>query len=168
MKISMYTLSVESFIHGLTQLSGLLDKAVAYAESKKFDPTILANSRLAPDMLPLIRQVQIASDTSKGAAARLTGQEPPKFEDNEKTIPELKERIAKTIDYLRSVPASAFEGAEDRDIRIPLRDRTLEMKGLKYLQLWAIPNFYFHVTTTYAILRHNGVDIGKRDYLGPV
>ncbi|HEY8508648.1 MAG TPA: DUF1993 domain-containing protein [Steroidobacteraceae bacterium] len=168
MKISMYTMSVESFIHGLTQLSGLLDKAVAYAESKKFDPTVLANSRLAPDMLPLTRQVQIATDVSKGAAARLAGQEPPKFEDNEKTIPELKQRIAKTIDFLKSVPASAFEGAEDRDIRIPLRDHTLEMKGLKYLQLWAVPNFYFHVTTTYAILRHNGVDIGKRDYLGPI
>jgi hypothetical protein len=150
----------------LRNLSALLDKGLAHAEAKKFDPAVLVNARLAPDMFPLSRQVQIATDMAKAAVARLTGQEPPRYEDTEQTMEELKARIAKTIDYIESAPASAFEGSEDRDIRIPLRDRTLEMKGLQYVRQWVLPNFYFHVTTVYALLRHNGVDIGKRDFLG--
>jgi hypothetical protein len=151
----------------LANLTKLLDKGVAYAEAKKFDSTVLVNARLAPDMLPLAKQVQIACDMLKNGLARLAGQEAPKFEDNEKTMDELKARIAKTLDYVKSVPASALEGSEDRDIKIPLRDRTLEMKGLPYVRQWVLPNFYFHAAMLYALLRHNGVDIGKMDWLGP-
>jgi len=166
MKISMHTMVVDQCAHMLRNLSALLDKGVAHAEAKKFDPAVLVNSRLAPDMFPLSRQVQIATDMVKAGVARLTGQEAPRYEDTEQTMDELKARIAKTIDYIESVPASAFEGSEERDIRIPLRDRTLEMKGLQYVRQWVLPNFYFHVTTVYALLRHNGVDVGKRDFLG--
>jgi uncharacterized protein len=117
-------------------------------------------------MLPLSRQIQIACDMAKNGSSRLAGQEAPRFEDNESTLEELRSRVARTIDHLKSIPASAIDGSEDRDIKIPLRERTLEMKGLPFLRTWALPNFYFHVVTTYAILRHNGVDIGKRDFLG--
>jgi uncharacterized protein len=166
MKLSIHTLAVEQVSHTLNQVLALLDKGIAHAEAKKFDPLVLAGSRLAPDMLPLIKQVQITSDTAKFGVARLAGVEAPKFEDNEKTIDELKARIKKTIDFVQSVSASAFEGGEDRDIKIQLPNRTLEMKGLTYLRGWLLPNFFFHVSMTYAILRHNGVDIGKRDFLG--
>jgi hypothetical protein len=166
MKLSIHTLAVEQVSHTLNQVLALLDKGVAYAEAKKFDPLVLAGSRLAPDMLPLIKQIQITSDTAKFGVARLAGVEAPKFEDNEKTIDELKARIKKTIDFVQSVSASAFEGGEDRDVKIQLPNRTLEMKGLTYLRGWLLPNFFFHVSMTYAILRHNGVDIGKRDFLG--
>lgn len=168
MKISMYAMTVESFVPMLGNLSAILEKAAAYAAAKKFDPRVLVEARLAPDMFPLSRQIQIACDMAKNGVARLAGQEAPRFEDNETTLEELQARIEKTIGYVKSIPASALEGAEDRDITIPLRDRTLEMKGLPFLQKWAIPNFYFHVTTAYAILRHNGVDLGKRDFLGAV
>ncbi len=168
MKISMYSMSVEQLVPMLTNLSALLDKGLAHADAKDFDPSILANARLAPDMFPLTRQVQIACDMAKGGVARLAGQEPPRFEDDEKTIEELKARIAKTLDYIKGIPAGAFEGSEDRDIKIPLRDRALEMKGLPFLRGWVLPNFYFHVVTTYALLRHNGVEIGKREFLGNV
>jgi uncharacterized protein len=167
MKISVHAMSVETFVPMLKSLSHLLDKGIAHAEAKKFDTSVLVNARLAPDMLPLSRQIQIACDAAKGAVARLAGKDPAKFEDNEKTIDELKERVAKTIDYISGFTAADLEGGEDRDIKIPLRDRTLEMKGLPYLQTWALPNFFFHVTTTYALLRHNGVEIGKRDFLNP-
>ena len=166
MKISMYTMSVETFVPALTRLSTLLDKGLAHATAKKFDPSVLVNARLAPDMFPLSRQIQIACDVAKNGSARLAGQEAPRFEDKEATLEELRARIARTIEYLKSVAASAFDGAEDRDIKIPVRDRTLEMKGLPYLQTWALPNFYFHVVATYALLRHNGVEIGKGDFLG--
>lgn len=166
MKISMHTMVVDQCATMLANLSKILDKGVAYAETKKFDSTVLVNARLAPDMFPLARQVQIASDMVKNGVARLAGQEAPRFEDNEKTIDELKARIAKTIDYIKSVPASALEGSEDRDIKIPLRDRSIEMKGLPYLRNWILPNFYFHVSMAYALLRHNGVDLGKPDFLG--
>ncbi|MEJ1966177.1 MAG: DUF1993 domain-containing protein [Gammaproteobacteria bacterium] len=166
MKVSIHTLVVEQVSHTLGQLLVMLDKATAYAEAKKFDPAVLINARLAPDMLPFSKQIQIASDNAKFAAARLGGIEAPKFEDNEKTIDELKARVRKTIDYLKSVPAGAFEGGEDRDIKITVPGRTIEMKGLTYLQGWALPNVFFHVTTAYAILRHNGVDVGKRDFMG--
>jgi uncharacterized protein len=164
-KITMYTMSIESFLPMLGTLSTLLDKGLAHATAKKFEPSVLVNARLAPDMFPLSRQIQIACDAVKLGGARLAGQEAPRFEDNETTIEELRARVQRTIDYLKSIPASAFEGAEDRDIKIPVRERTLEMKGLAYLRSWVLPNFYFHVVMTYAILRHNGVAIGKPDFL---
>ena len=165
MKISMYAMSVQVFTPTLRSLAKILDKAVQHAAQKKFDAAVLIDARLAPDMFPLARQVQLTCDFAKNSSARLMGVEAPRFEDNEKTFEELKTRIARTLDYLGSTSASAFEGAEDRDIKIPLRDQTLEMKGLPFLQNWALPNFYFHATAAYSILRHNGVEIGKRDYL---
>ena len=166
MKVTPYTLAVEQVAHTLQQALVLLDKGIAHAEAKKFDSAVLVSSRLAPDMLPLSKQVQILSDTAKFGVSRLTGLEAPKFEDTEKTMEELKARLAKTIDYVKSAAANAFEGAEDREIQIKLPNRTLEMNGLAYLRGWLLPNFFFHVSMLYAILRHNGVDIGKRDFLG--
>jgi hypothetical protein len=168
MKISMYALSVDLFVSALGNLSAVLEKGASHATARKFDSNVLVGSRLAPDMLPLSKQVQIACDVAKNSAGRLSGQEPPRFEDNEKTIDELRTRIARTIDYLKSVPAGAFEGSEDRDIKVPAGERTLEFKGLAFLQRWAIPNVLFHTTTAYNILRHNGVEIGKRDFLGNI
>jgi len=168
MKVSVHSLAVEQVSHTLNQMLVFLDKAVAYAEAKKFDQSVLVNARLAPDMLPFVKQIQIASDNAKFGVARLAGVEAPKFEDNEKTIDELRARIRKTIDFVKSVPASAFEGAEDRDIKIVIPSRTIEMKGLAYLRGWVLPNVFFHVTAAYLILRHNGVDVGKRDFLGDV
>jgi hypothetical protein len=166
MKISVRALSIDIFTQALGSLSSILEKGLAHATAKKFDSSVLVNSRLAPDMFPLSRQVQIACDLAKNSAARLAGVEPPRFEDNEKTIEELRTRIARTIDYLQTIPASSLEGSEDRDIKVPAGERTLEFKGLGFLQRWAIPNVFFHVTTAYNILRHNGVEIGKRDFLG--
>ena len=166
MKVSIHTLAVEQVAHTLQQVLGFLDKGVAYAEAKKFDPAVLAAARLAPDMHPLSRQIQFISDTAKFGVARLAGVEAPKFEDTEKTIDELKARIKKTIDYVKSVPASAFEGGEDREVKITVPNRVIEMNGLTYLRGWLLPNFFFHVSMAYAILRHNGVDVGKRDFLG--
>lgn len=167
MKISVPAMSVDIFVKTLGNLSALLDKGQASATARKFDPAVLVNGRLAPDMLPLSKQVQIACDTAKRGCARLAGQEAPAFEDNEKTLDELKARIAKTLDYIKSIPSSAFEGAEDREIKIPAGpDTTLQFTGLEFLQSFAIPNVFFHVTTAYAILRHNGVELGKRDFLG--
>jgi hypothetical protein len=165
MNISMYSMSVEVFLPTLGTLSAILEKATKYAVEKKFDPTVLVNARLAPDMLPLSRQIQLACDLAKNGSSRLAGLEPPRFEDNESTLEELRTRIARTIDHLKSLAASAIDGSEDRDIKVPLRDRALEMQGLAFLRSWALPNFYFHVVMTYAILRHNGLDIGKRDFL---
>jgi uncharacterized protein len=169
MKINVQAVTVDMFAHSLNALSNLLEKGLAHAGTKKFDPSVLVNARLAPDMFPLSRQVQIACDLAKNSVARLAGQEPPRFEDNEKTIEELRARIARTIDYLKSVPATAFEGAEDRDIKVPAGpEKFLDFKGLAFVQRWAIPNVFFHITAAYAILRHNGVDVGKRDFLGGV
>jgi len=165
MKILMHALSVETFTHALGNLSLILEKAGANAAQRKFDPNVLLTARLAPDMLPLTRQVQIASDIAKNSVARLAGQQPPRFEDTESSIEQLRARIARTIDFLNSVPASALEGSETRDVKLPLGERTLEFKGADFLQRWAIPNVFFHVVTAYDILRHNGVDLGKRDYL---
>ena len=166
MKISVHALSIDIFVQSLGNLSALLEKGAAHATAKKFDSAVLVTSRLAPDMLPLSKQVQIACDLAKNSIARLAGTEPPRFEDNEKTMDELQARIAKTITYLKSIPAGALEGSEDRDIKVPAGERTFEFKGLGFLQRWAIPNVFFHVTTAYNILRHNGVEIGKRDFLG--
>jgi uncharacterized protein len=166
MKISVHAMSVDLFTHTLGNLSRLLEKGAANAKQRKIEPAVLLGARLAPDMFPLTRQVQIACDVAKSAIARLAAQEPPRMPDTETSFEELHARIARTVDYLRSVPASAFEGAETRDLKVPAGERTLEFKGLEYLKRWAIPNLFFHVTMTYAILRHNGVELGKSDFLG--
>ena len=165
MRVLMHALSVEVFSHTLGNLALILEKAGANAAQRKFDTGVLLGARLAPDMLPLTRQVQIASDIAKNSVARLAGQEPPRFEDNESSIEQLRARIARTIDFLKSVPASALEGSETRTVKVPLEERTLEFTGVDFLQRWAIPNVFFHVVTAYDILRHKGVDLGKRDYL---
>lgn len=169
MKITVQAVTVDVFANSLNSLAALLEKGLAHATTRKFDPSVLFNARLAPDMFPLSRQVQIACDIAKNSVARLAALEPPRFEDNEKTIEELRARIARTIDYMKGIPASAFEGAEDRDLKVPAGpDKFLDFKGLAFVQRWAIPNVFFHVTSAYAILRHNGVDIGKKDFLGGV
>lgn len=168
MQITLYGTATTTAIRAMKSLDAILDKAVASAEARKIDPSVLLASRLAPDMFPLIRQIQIACDFGKGPMARLSGIENPKFEDVETTIPELKARIARTIEFVNSVPESSFAGAEDRDITIQAGPQTLQFKGLPYLISYSIPNLYFHMSMTYAILRHNGVDVGKRDFIGSV
>ena len=168
MKISMYEASIPTFLLTLRNLKAILQKGVAHAEAKKFEPALLATTRLAVDMLPLTRQVQIASDAAKGAAARLAGVDPPKFEDNEQTLADLIARVDKTIDYLQSFKPEQLDGSEDRTITIPTPRQTFTFPGLLFLRHWALPNFFFHVTTAYNLLRHNGVEIGKADYLGRV
>lgn len=159
----MYVLSVETFAPMLANLSALLDKAEAQLGA---EAEALVDARLAPDMFPLSRQIQIACDMAKGCVARLSGREPPAKPDEEKTLAELKARIAWTIDYVKSAGPEAFEGAEDRDIVQPLRDGLrVEAKGLRFLKDWSLPHFYFHVVTAYDILRHKGVEIGKPDYV---
>ena len=166
MAISMYTASVPVFQHMLRNLVHILEKGEANAQARKFDPSVLAGFRLAPDMLPFTRQVLIACDAAKLCAARISGVEAPKFDDNETTFDELKERIRKTLAYLETVPASALDGTEDKEITFPVgREAKRTMTAQAYLTTWALPNFFFHVTTAYAILRHNGVDLGKTDYL---
>ena len=166
MPISMSSASVPIFRTMLRNLDHLLDKALASAQARKFDPQVLCSARLAPDMLPFTRQILIACDGAKNGVARLSGVEAPKFEDNEATMEELKARIAKTLDFLETVPAAKLDGTEDKDITFPVgRDATRTMKAQAYLLTWAMPNFFFHITTAYGILRHNGVDLGKRDYL---
>jgi hypothetical protein len=151
----------------LAALSGLLDKAAAYAEAKKIDPSVLLQSRLCPDMFPLVRQVQTAADIAKNSISRLAGVEFPKYDDNETTIDQLKDRLAKTLAHLKSVDVKKIDEAVDREITFPLGPALHgHMNGADYLNFFTLPNFYFHLTTAYAILRHNGVDIGKRDYLG--
>ncbi len=166
MPISMSSASLPVFKSMLENLSHILDKGQAHAEAKKFDPSVLLQYRLAPDMLPFTRQVLIACDAAKNGIARISGVEAPKFEDTEASFPELKARIQKTIDYLATVPKEAVNGTEDKDITFPVgREKTRNMKGEAYLEQWALPNFYFHITMAYAILRHNGVELGKSDYL---
>jgi hypothetical protein len=166
MTISMYEASIPVYKRFLSNLSEILAKATHHADDRKIDHSVLLNARLFPDMYPLVKQVQIAADQAKGMAARLAGVEIPKFEDNESSFAELQERIAKTMAFLDSVKSEQLEGSENRDIVLTLRDRKLEFKGQQYLLTWAQPNFYFHITTAYDILRHNGVEIGKRDFLG--
>jgi hypothetical protein len=166
MKVSMYAMSHDVFKKALGQLTFVMEKGVANAKTRGFDTSVLVNSRLAPDMLPFSKQIQLTSDFAKNSMARLAGVDPPKFEDIETTMDELFARIKKTIEYIDSVQPAALEGSETRDIKIPLRDRTVEFKGLVFLQTWALPNFFFHYVTAYNLLRHNGVDVGKRDYLG--
>lgn len=166
MKISMYQASVPTFIHMLGNLSAILEKAVVYAEAKKIDPAVLVNGRLAPDMFPLSKQVQIATDGAKGCAARLAGLEPPRYEDNERTFPELVARIRKTIDFLATLTPEQIDGSEEKTITLKFHETTKTFAGMPYLLNYVLPNLYFHTTTAYAILRHNGVEIGKQDYLG--
>jgi len=168
MSISMHSASVPIFVRMMGNLLTWLDKAEAHATAKKFDSGVLLGARLAPDMLPFTKQVQIGCDAAKFGVARLAGVEAPKYEDNEATLDELRERIRKTIAFVQSVPADSFDGTEDKDVSVPRRDGTLTLKGEAYLKNMVLPNFFFHLTTAYALLRHNGVDLGKSDYLGPL
>lgn len=165
MSLSMHSASVPVFVRNLNNVLAWLDKAQAHAEAKKFDSANYLTMRLAPDMLPFIKQIQIASDGAKGCVARLAGVEIPKWDDTEVTLDDLRARIRKTIDYVQSVPAAQIDGSEGRDITITLRSGDVQFKGQRYLEHWALPNFYFHVMTTYNLLRHAGVDLGKQDYL---
>jgi len=166
MSLTMYQASIPAFVRMLGNLSAILDKTAAHAEAKKIDPAVFINARLAPDMFPLSRQVQIATDMVKGCAARLAGIEVPSYEDNESTFAELQARIAKTKEFLQSVSAAQIDGSEERQITLKFGSRELNFLGQAYLFDFVIPNFHFHLTTTYAILRHNGVEIGKKDYVG--
>lgn len=166
MSITMHSASIPIFSRMLGNLLNWLDKAEAHAKARGWDANLWLGERLAPDMLPLLRQVQIACDAAKGCAARLAGQEVPRWEDNEATIDDLRARIRRTIDFIGSVPAAQIDGAEAREIVIPMRSGELRMAGLAYLQQAALPNFFFHATTAYALLRAGGVEVGKADYLG--
>ena len=168
MSLSMYQASVPRIVNMLTNLDHLLDKALVHIESKKWNETALTQFRLYPDMLPLTRQVQIACDTAKGVVARLAGVEIPAYEDNEVSFADLKLRIAKTIAFVNGFSAAQIDGSEDKDIVTKRGDVETRYKGMQFLLNHAMPNVYFHVTTVYAILRHNGIEIGKRDYLGKV
>lgn len=165
MSISIHAQSVQVLSHGLRTLATLLDKARSDAASAGYDVNVLCASRLFPDMLPLSRQVMIATDMAKGAAARLAGVEVPKWEDTETTLDELEARIAKALAYLASFSPAQYEGAEKRAIEIKTPTRSFQFSGEDYLLKWALPNFYFHLTTAYNLLRHNGVKIGKMDFL---
>ncbi|WNG29288.1 DUF1993 domain-containing protein [Cystobacter fuscus] len=166
MSLSMYQASIPTLVRMLGNLSAILTKAVTYAEAKKIEPSVLINARLAPDMRPLSFQIQTASDLAKGCAARLAGIEAPSFPDTETTFPELQTRIAKTIEFLNSVSAAQIDGSEERTVTLKMRTQEVQFQGQAYLLSFVLPNFYFHVTTAYAILRHNGLDIGKGDFLG--
>jgi uncharacterized protein len=168
MPISMYQASVPAFLQMLNSLSAILDKAEAFAAERKIDPAVLLGWRLAPDMFPLARQVQIATDQAKGCCARLAGVEIPKYADDETSFADLRARIARTIEFVQSFKPSAIDGSEERDITLTAGARELRFKGQQYLVSFVLPNFYFHVTTAYAILRHCGLAIGKRDFLGVV
>lgn len=166
MSISMFQASVPVLVRGLTNLQAIIGKAQAHASEKQIDPTVLTGARLFPDMLPLSRQIHIATDTAKGCAARLADVEAPKFDDVEVTFDELHTRIQKTIDYLQTFKPEQIDGTEERAITLKMRTGPIEFTGLNYLLSFVLPNFYFHITTAYDILRHNGVEVGKRDYLG--
>lgn len=168
MSLSMYDASVTVFQHNLRQLSHLLDKGLAHAAARHIDPATLVNARLADDMRPLSFQIQSASDASKLAVVRLTGVAAPSFPDTETTFAELKTRIDKTREYLQGVPREAFVGSEERKFSMKAGGAEIDFVGQPYLLHFALPNFFFHVTTAYAILRHHGVEIGKRDYLGRI
>ena len=166
MKITMYQASVPVFARALNNLAVILEKAAAHAEARKIDPAVMIGYRLFPDMLPLSRQVQIATDSAKGGAARLAGGEPPKYEDNEASIPDLIARLRKTIAYLESIKPEQIDGSEDKTVSWKTQTTTRTMQGMPYLLSHVTPNVFFHVTTAYDILRHCGVEIGKQDFLG--
>ncbi|HEY1979534.1 MAG TPA: DUF1993 domain-containing protein [Xanthobacteraceae bacterium] len=166
---SMSQASLPVFEMNLNALSGILDKAEAFAAAKKIDDAVLLQSRLAPDMFNLTRQVQVATDGARRGAARLAGVEAPKVEDNETTIAQLKDRIAKAVAYIKTLDRKAIDASADREITFPLGpEKKGHMKGDDYLNHFVLPNFYFHCTAAYAILRHSGVDVGKRDFLGAI
>lgn len=163
----MHSMSVPALQRGLTSLLAWLDKAEAHAQARKFDVSQFLSMKLAPDMLPFTRQIQIASDGAKGCVSRLAGVEIPKWEDNEATLDELRERIRRTLAYVQGFDEAALKGSEARDIRIPMRSgEVLQFSGEAFLRDWALPNFYFHCTTAYLLLRHGGVELGKADFLG--
>ncbi|GAA0711695.1 DUF1993 domain-containing protein [Dokdonella soli] len=166
MTLSMYDASAPVFIRGLNQLAAILHKAAAHAQAHKIDPSVLVNARLYPDMFPLARQIQIATDHARGAPARLAGITRPSYPDTEATFDELQARIAKTIAFIETFKPEQIDGSEERTIIVPVRGNNIEFKGAPYLLGFAQPNFYFHTTTAYAILRHCGVEIGKMDFLG--
>lgn len=166
MSISMYQASSPRFINALKNLSAILDKAQTHAEARKIDPAVLMNARLFPDMFPLKRQVQIACDNAKGAVARLAGVEIPRHEDTEESIADLKARIAKTIAFVETIEPAQIDGSEERNIHLKLGAREVDWAGMQYLLGYALPNFYFHAVTAYDILRHCGVELAKRDYIG--
>ena len=166
MALSIYDLSIPVLIRGLNNLSSILDKAGGYAAAKKIDPTVLVQTRLYPDMFPLGRQVQITCDTAKGAAGRLAGIDIPKHEDNETTLEELKQRIAKTVAFVKSVQADQLRDAETKAIELKFPNATIKFTGLSYLTDFVLPNFFFHQSIAYALLRSSGVEIGKMDFLG--
>ena len=166
MSFSIYQASIPAFIRALNNLSAILTKGTEFATAKKIEETVLTQARLAPDMFPLARQVQIASDAVKGGGARLANIEVPSFADTETTFAELQTRIAKTIDFLKTIKAEQLEGAEDRTINLKAGPNELTFSGADYLTGFVLPNLYFHSATTYAILRHNGVELGKMDFLG--
>ena len=166
MPISMYQASAPRFANTLGNLSAILDKAKAHAAAKKIDEQVMLSLRLYPDMFALARQVQIACDSAKGAVARLAGVEIPRHEDTEKSFDELKERIAKTLAFIATVKAAQVDGSEDKEVVLKLQGKDIPFKGMQYLLGFAWPNFYFHAATAYDILRHNGVEIGKRDFIG--
>jgi hypothetical protein len=166
MSLSIYDASVPVLARGLTSLSAILGKGAASAEARGFDPAVLLSSRLAPDMFPLTRQIQVVSDGAKGGVSRLAGVEIPSWPDTETTVPELQARIRKTLDYLESFKREQIDGAEDRKVTMKAGEHEMTFSGRDFLFGFVLPNFYFHVATAYNILRHNGVAIGKRDYLG--
>jgi hypothetical protein len=168
MTLSMYQASVPVFLQGLKNMSAILDKAVAQAAERKIDPAVLLNDRLAPDMFPFVRQVQIASDHAKGAPARLAGLEVPKFDDVEKSFDEVQQRLARVTEFVKSIDPARIDGSEEREITLSIGGQPMTFKGQTYLLHFALPNFYFHLTTAYAILRHNGIAIGKRDFIGTI
>lgn len=166
MTISMYQASVPVFNRMLNNLAAVLEKGAAHAAAKKIDPAVLVNSRLYPDMFPLSKQIQIAADMAKGCVARLAGQEPPKYEDNEAAFSDLVVRINKTVAYISTFKPGQIDGSEGKTITLQMRSGPLTFLGMPYLLDFVYPNFYFHVTTAYAILRHSGVEVGKQDFLG--
>jgi uncharacterized protein len=168
MSLSMFQASVPPVLQILNSLTAILEKTEAHCEARKIDPSVMLNSRLFPDMFPMVRQVQIATDHAKGMAARLAGVEVPSYADTEATIAELKTRIAKTIAFVSGFKPEQIDGSEDRAIDLKAGPRELHFTGQQYLVHFALPNFHFHATTAYAILRHNGVEIGKRDFLGAI
>jgi hypothetical protein len=164
--LTMSQASIPTFTRMLNSLSAILDKAVAHSKSNGGDAATLLEARLAPDMFPLVKQVQIATDHAKGATARLSGREPPKFEDNEASFDDLKARIRKTLDFVASVPAAEIDGSEEKPITLTIGGNPMSFTGRVYLLHFALPNLYFHITTAYDILRHKGVPLGKRDFIG--
>ena len=165
--MSFYDAAVPAYLQMLNSMVGLLTKAEAHCAAKKIDPSVLLGSRLFPDMLPLSKQIQLVSDFAAKGCARLTHSEVPSTPDTEKSFGELKERLARTVEYVKSFKPAQFEGADTKDVTFPAGpDKSITMKGQQFLSAFSLPNFYFHATTTHAILRHNGVEIGKRDFMG--